>query len=556
MGWCHTLIGDESRNSLLAGVNALADAVKVTLGPYGRYVAMHQKANVRGSEYSDRARPDAPVLVTNDGVTVARSIVLRDPVQETGARLVREAAIKANDVAGDGTTTAIVIAQALLAGALRCVAAGADPIELRRGVDKAGAWVQDSLRADATPVTDASDLARVATVSCRDEKIGAMVGDAFEKVGREGVVAVDDWQRADTALEVAEGIVIDRGLLSPHLATDSSGMKAELSDPYILLTDKKLENPQEIIPALICAAEDGRDMLVVCDGVGDEVLGLLVENKRQGDMNVACVLAPGYGEGRRWRMQDIAVQTGATYMTEEQGVALRDVTREELGAAERVRVQGKRTTIFGGKGDPAAIAERVKELRYLANNTDYEFNRKRHAERLARFVSGIATIKVGGTTEAEQRQRQMLVEDATNAARSALDGGILPGGGAALVHAVASVEHGVGELVGDERTGARIALDACLEPQRQIVRNAGRIAGVVEHRVRELGPRYGYDASTASYVDMIQRGIIDPLKVTLAAQGSAFSVASTVLGVEAGVVSGDQVDASIKQLIERRVHCS
>jgi chaperonin GroEL len=556
MIWRKTVIGDEARNSLLAGVNALADAVKVTLGPSGRYVAMHQKANVRGSEYSDRARPDAPVLVTNDGVTVARSIVLRDPIQEMGARLVREAAIKANDVAGDGTTTAIVITQALLSGTLRNVAAGADPIALRRGVNQAGTWVEDALHAAATPVDDSSYLARVATISCRDAEIGAMVGEAFEKVGREGVVAVDDWERAGTVLDVSEGIVIDRGLLSPHLATDDSGAKAELTNPYILLTDKKLENPQEIIPALICAAEDGRDMLIVCDGVGDEVLGLLVENKRQGDMNVACVLAPGYGEGRRWRMQDIAVQTGATYMTEEMGVALRDVTRDELGGAERVLVQGKRTTIFGGKGDPAAIADRVKELRYLANNTEYEFNRKRHAERLARFVSGIATIKVGGITEAEQRQRQLLVEDAVNAARAALEGGILPGGGAALAHAADALDQRADELQGDERTGARIALDACREPLRQIVRNAGGVAGVVEEHVRELGQNSGYDASTGSYVDMLEAGIIDPLNVTLAALEAAFSVASTVLGVEGNVAEGGDADMSIMQMVERQVHRS
>jgi chaperonin GroEL len=556
MSWRTTVIGDKARSSLLAGVNALADAVKVTLGPSGRYVAMHQKANVRGSEYSDRSRPDAPVLVTNDGVTVARSIVLPDPVQEMGARLVREAAIKANDVAGDGTTTAIVITQALLSGTLRNVAAGADPIALRRGISQAGTWVADALRAASTPVDDPSNLARVATISCRDAEIGAMVGEAFEKVGREGVVAVDDWQRAGTVLDVAEGIVIDRGLLSPHLATDDSGAKAELTNPYILLTDKKLENPQEIIPALICAAEDGRDMLIVCDGIGDEVLGLLVENKRQGDMNVACVLAPGYGEGRRWRMQDIAVQTGATYMTEELGVALRDVTRDELGGAERVLVQGKRTTIFGGKGDPEAIEDRIKELRYLANNTDYEFNRKRHAERLARFVSGIATIKVGGATEAEQRQRQLLVEDAVNAARAALEGGILPGGGAALAHAADALGQQADELQGDERTGARIALDACREPLRQIVRNAGGVAGVVQERVSELGPSHGYDAITGNYVDMLQAGIIDPLKVTLAALESAFSVASTVLGVEGDVVMGGDADLSIMQMVERQVHRS
>lgn len=546
---CH---GDDARSTLMDGVNALADAVKVTLGPAGRYVALPEKANLRDADYSDPAAPDAPVLVTNDGVTVARSIVLPDPGREMGVRLVREAATKANEEAGDGTTTTIVLVQALLKQAERNTAAGADPIALQRGVERAGAWVAEALRQAAVPATSQADLAQVATVSCKDEKIGALVGEAYQQVGREGVVAVDDSRRAETMLDVTSGICIERGLISPHLATDGTGLNAELDNPYILLTDATVERGQDLIPALICAAEDGRDMLIVCDGIEDNALALLMENKRQGDMNVAVVLAPAYGEGRRWRMEDLAVQTGGAYITKELGFSLRDVTREELGGADKVLVQAKRTTIFGGHGDPAAIAKRESELRYLAANTSYEFNRQRHAERLAGFVSGVATIRVGGATEAEQRQRKLQVEDAVNAARAALEGGVVPGGGAALVHAAALCSKRAEALAGDEQAGALLALDACAEPLRQIVRNAGGNASLVVERVRELEPTWGYNAFTNSYEDLLASGVVDPLKVVLTSLETAFSLAGTVLKAGALVFSPQSNPAASKPSQQRR----
>ncbi|MBO4352440.1 MAG: chaperonin GroEL, partial [Eggerthellaceae bacterium] len=465
--------GDEARAAFIAGVDELADTVKVTLGPRGRNVAMPQKANLYGADYSDSATSDAPVLITNDGVTIARSIVLPDAMQNMGAQLCKEAAIKANDLAGDGTTTAVVIAQSLLQGAFRAIAAGADPLALRRGVKIVGDAVNEQLRAASVPVDTRDDIAHVATVSCQDEQLGALVADALEAVGLEGVVSVDDSRRFDTTLDMQEGIVFDRGLESPHMATDIATGSAVLENPYILLTDKKITNQQDLIPALICAAEDGRDCLIVSDGVEDEALALVLVNNRKGDMNVACVLVPEYGEGRRWRMDDMAVQTGGSYITTEAGVSLRDVTREMLGEAERVTITPKRTSIVGAKGDPEAVAERIAQLRYYAANTDYEFNRTRHEERLAKFVSGVAVIRVGGATEADQQERKMRVEDAVNAARAAREEGVIVGGGTALFDAALLLADLPAGLEGDERLGAEVALEACKAPARQIADNAG-----------------------------------------------------------------------------------
>ena len=531
------ILGEEARGELLAGVDRLADAARVTLGPAGRNVAMPNKANLRDADYSDKAAPEAPVLVTNDGVTIARSIVFDDPLQNMGAQLVKEAAIKANEVAGDGTTTAIVLVQDVLRSAYRQVAAGADPLALRRGALVAGDAVLAALREAAVPVNTQEDLSRIAAISCQDEALGALVGEALFRVGLEGVVNVDDSQRMDTTLDVAEGIVFDRGLISPYMATDSTGMVADLEDPYILLTDKKLTSQQDLIPALICAAEDGRDALVICDGIEGEALALVLENKRHGDMNVACVLAPEYGEGRRWRMEDMAIQTGGLYMTEEAGLSLRDVTRDMLGEAERVHVDGRRTTIQGGKGDPDLVKARVDQLRYYAENTEYEFNRKRHAERLAKFVSGVATIKVGGVTGAEQRERKMRIDDAVHAARAAFEEGMVAGGGVALLDATRDLAGMPDGLVGDEAVGARIVLDACAAPMRQIAENAGKGGPAVLARVAEMPAGTGYDAAHDRYVDMLGAGIADPLRVTRSALEAALSVAGTVLLNEAAVTN-------------------
>ena len=539
--------GDAARATLLEGIDELADAVSATLGPKGRNVAMHQKANLYGSDYGARAQAGAHVLITNDGVTIAKEISFADPVKNMGAQLMKEAAVKANDEAGDGTTTAVVLAQALLQGAFRNIAAGADPLALRRGMTRAGALAAERLAASAVPVTTQDEISHVATISCQDERLGAMVGEALYRVGLEGVVNVDDSQRMETTLWVDEGIVFDRGLISPHMATNDRAGEAVLESPYILVTDKKFENAQDIIPALMCAAEDGRDILVICDGIEGDALALVMRNKIEGDMGVVCVEAPAYGEGRRWRMDDIAVQTGGMYVSEEMGLSIRDVTREMLGSSDRVKVTRKRTIISGGHGNPDAIAKRVSELRYRAENTDYEFNRKRHAERLAAFVSGVATIAVGGITEAEQWERKMRVEDAVNAARAAFEKGVVAGGGVALLSLAPELERLADTLVGDERTGARIAAEALRAPIIRIVENAGAPGRVVVEKLAEMDAGSGYDAATGTYVDLFEQGIIDPVRVTRSALEAAFSVAQTLLVTEAGVTA---VKGEAKSLAE------
>ena len=526
--------GDDVRAGMLEGINQLADAVKITLGPRGRNVAMPDKANLYGADYGDAAAPNAPVLVTNDGVTIAKGITLEDPVQNMGAALLKESAIAANDEAGDGTTTAIVLAQSLLSGAFRNIAAGADPLALRRGIQQAAEVVVEQLHKAAIPVQTEEDIARVAAVSCQDEQLGALVGQALHAVGLEGMVNIDDSQRLETTLDVAQGIVFERGYASPYMTTDNMQSLAELRDLYILFTDKKFTNQHDLLPALICAAEDGRDCLVICDGIEGEALSLVLRNKREGDMNVVVVQAPEYGEGRRWRMEDMAIQTGGMFVTEEAGLNVRDVTREQLGSASYAKVTAKRTVITGGGGDPALVQGRITELRRLVENTDYEFNRNRHAERLAKFVSGVATIYVGGATESEQRERKMRVEDAANAARAAIAEGVLPGGGVALLSAVNALEVLARNLKGDERTGVLLALEACRAPVRQIAENAGVDGGVVLAKI-EAQTGMGYDAARDAYVNMVEAGIIDPLRVTKAAVEAAFSVAGTALLTEVGV---------------------
>ena len=528
--------GNEIRARMIEGVNLLADAVKVTLGPKGRNVALPQKANTYGADYSDTAAPDAPVLVTNDGVTIAKSITLPDAAQNMGAQLCKEAAIVANDKAGDGTTTAIVLTQALLHDAFRNVAAGADPLAIRRGMQAACDALVAALRAAAVPVKTREDLSRVATVSCQDEALGALVGEALDRVGREGVVNVDDSRRLETTLTIDEGIVFDRGLVSPHLATDAAHMAAELENPYVLITDKKFDNAQDLIPALILAAEDGRDCLVICDGLEGSALALVLRNKREGAMNVACVLGPGYGEGRRWHMDDLAVRTGASFISEEMGLSVREVTREMLGQADRAKITMKRTVIEGGKGDPVSVENREKELRNYAENTEYEFNRKRHQERLAAFVSGIATIAVGGATETEQWERKMRVEDAVAATRAAYEEGVVAGGGMALLNASAALEELAASLEGDVRLGVQIAARACTAPTARIAENAGKPGSVVLAHLADRADGFGYDAAHDRYVDMLGAGIVDPLSVVRTAVEAAFSVAGTALLTEAGVL--------------------
>lgn len=524
---------------MLAGIDALADTVKVTLGPKGRNVAMHQKANLRDADYADRAQAGAHVLITNDGVTIAKSIVLPDPMENMGAQLLKEAAVKTNDAAGDGTTTAIVLAQSLLHEALRSVAAGADPIAMRRGIEKASRTAIEALKAGARPVHKREEIAQVATISCQDPELGDMIGTALDAVGLEGVVTVDDAQRLETTLDIMEGIVFEQGFVDRFMATDEHRTVAELYDPYILICDTKFSNPQDLLPALICAAEDGRSCLIISDGVEGEALGLLYKNKTEGDIEVVCVIAPMYGEGRRWRMEDMAVQTGATFVTGELGMNIRDVTRDMLGTAACVRVTKEQTVITGPGGDPEAVEEKIKELRHLVAHTDYGFNRERYQERLAKFVSGVAKINVGGRTELELWERKMRVEDAVNAARAAYEEGVVAGGGIALLNVIPAVEELAGTLSGDERTGAMAVAAALKAPVRQIAVNAGLDGGAMTERLLEKAPGTGYDVSGERYVDMFEAGVIDPVKVTRSALQCALSVAATLLTTQAGVVKAE-----------------
>ncbi len=523
------------RQQVLAGIDAVADTVKVTMGPKGRNVAMYQKENIRGAEYSDRAKSGAKVLITNDGVTIARGIRLGNSVENMGAQLLLEAAMKANDAAGDGTTTAIVLTQSVLKESFRGVAAGMDPLALRRGIQKAVSVATDALTDQARPIRTAEEIARVAAISCQDGAIGAMIGEALEKVGLEGVLTVEDSPTWETTAEILEGIVFERGLAEPFMATDPEKPVAELHDPCILLYDGHIDDAQALLTPLIAAAEAERDMLIISDGVEGEALGLIRQNKGQGDMNIVCVLAPLYGEGRRWRMEDMAVQTGGTYISKELGTTLDDVTLDMLGSAEYVKVTHDRTLIMGGAGDPDAIAARIQELRYYAENTDYSFNAQRHRERLAKFVSGVAKINVGGRTETELWERKLRVEDAVNAARAAYAEGVVPGGGTALLNTIPSLKKLAATLEGDERFGVECVIRAVQRPLGQIAENAGLESSVVAAKVLAKGIGCGYDVDTDTIVDMFAAGVVDPLKVTRMALGCAMSVAGTLLSAEAGV---------------------
>ncbi len=539
------LFQEEFRRKLRTGIDALADTVKVTLGPKGRNVTMHQKANIRDAEYSDRARKDAKVLITNDGVTIAKSIVLPDPAEDMGAQILKEAAVKANTAAGDGTTTAIVLAQSVLHEAWRSISAGADPLAIRRGIQKAQALVEAQLSAQVQPIQTQEEISRVAAISCQDAALGALVGQALYQVGLEGVINVEDSQKVETTLEILEGIAFDRGFTAPFMATNTETMSAELYDPYILFCDTKFDNAQDLLPALILAAEDARPILIISDGVEGEALGLIERNKTEGDLEIVCVLAPLYGEGRRWRMADMALQTGGVYVTKELCMDIRNVTRDMLGTAEKITVTQNRTTMIGPVGDPELVENRIRELRYYAENTDYEFNAQRHRERLAAFVSGIATIHVGGKTEAELWERKMRVEDAVHAATAAYEAGIVPGGGVALLNTIPALAELASSMESEEKVGVQAVMKAMEAPVRQIAENAGLDGSMVAAKLKLAAPGTGYDADQEAYVDMLAAGIIDPVKVTRTALKSALSVAATLLTAEAGIAEAKPKEETV-----------
>lgn len=530
----------ETRRKMIAGADILADSVKCTLGPKGRNVAMHQKASLRDADYSDMPQAGAHVLITNDGATIARSLVLPDPLENLGVRLIKEAAVKTDDSAGDGTTTTALLTQVMLHEAFRPIAAGANPVAVRQGMKKAANLVLEKLKETAVPVQDTKDIARTAFVSCQDEELGRMIGEAFSAVGLEGVITVDESQRMETSLEIQKGIVFDRGYISTVMCTDEKQQIAELCDPYILLCDNTFINAQDLIPCLIMAAEDGRPCLIISEGVKGDALGLIVRNRTEGDMDIVCVNAPEYGEGRRWRMEDLALQTGGVYISKEMGLNIRNVTREMFGTARHVKVTRTQTVITGAGGDPKQIENRIQELRYLSEHTDYEFNRNRYKERLAKFVSGVAYIHVGGQTEPEIWERKMRVEDAVHTARAAYEEGIVPGGGIALLNIAPEVEKFAKTLPDDERSGALAIYRALKAPARQILANAGLDGSFILEKLAQMEAGTGYDVTAERYTVMLDAGITDSAKVTRLAFENAVSIAGTIATVEAGVTEGNK----------------
>ena len=515
--------GEQARRSLERGVNALADTVKITLGPKGRNVVLDKKYG-------------AP-LITNDGVTIAKEIELEDAAENVGAQLIRVVATKTNDVAGDGTTTATVLAQAIINEGLKNLAAGANPMVLRRGIAKATAAAVAEVKAISQPVNGTSDIARVGTISSGDGFIGEQIAMAMEKVGQNGVITIEESQTAATSVDVVEGMEFDRGYVSPYMVTDNEKMEANLEDPLILITDKKISNIQDLLPLLEQIVKMGKKLVIIADEVEGEALATILLNKLRGTFTCVCVKAPAFGDRRKETLKDIAVLTGATVITSEMGMELTDATIDMLGRARQVKVGKERTVIVDGAGTPEAIADRAAQIRNVYEETTSEYDREKLMERLARLSGGVAVIKVGAPTEAEMKEKKLRVEDALNATRAAVEEGIVPGGGTAYVAASLAAEKVAAELEGDERTGAAIIAKALKAPLMQIAANAGLEGAVILERVSNANiPGYGFDADKEEYVDMIAAGIVDPTKVCRSAIENASSVASTVLTTEAMVV--------------------
>ena len=527
---------EEMRRGILAGIDQLADAVKVTLGPKGRNVLLYEQPNLRDQDPAAAAKPGAGVFVTNDGVTIARAITFRDPLANTGAELLKEAAIKTNDEAGDGTTTAVILTQAILKEGIRCVVAGAHPLAIRDGIRGAAETAVQALHQMAKPVETRKELAQVAAISCQDEKIGAMIGEAIDRIGLEGVITVDTMSKSGaTEMSIQEGIVFERGYLHPAMVTDRENMVCELYDPYILITDFKLDNSRDILDAMIAAAEDGKSLLIIADEVTGDAMSLILKNKVEGDMDVAAIQPPMFGEGRIWRLEDLAIQTGGRFISKDRGDDLRDFKREDFGTARYVKIEKKQTLIMDGGGDPQQVKDREKYLRHLVANTDYEFNRKRFQERLAKFVSGVAVINAGGSTEVEIKDRKLRIEDAVNAATAARLEGIVPGGGTAFLNAIPAVRAYAESLTGDRKTGAEILIKALEMPCFQVGQNAGLDGNAVVSEVKRRKAGIGFDAASMTYGNLLKRGVIDPVKVSRLALESAVSVAATLLTSQASI---------------------
>ena len=515
--------GTEARSALQAGVDKLADTVRVTIGPKGRNVVLDKSFG-------------AP-LITNDGVTIAKEIELEDPYENMGAQLVKEVATKTNDVAGDGTTTATVLAQAMVKEGMKNLEAGANPIILRRGMKKATDKAVEAIAAMSSKVNGKDQIAKVAAISAGDETVGNMVADAMEKVSKDGVITIEESKTMQTELDLVEGMQFDRGYVSAYMATDMDKMEAVLDDPYILITDKKISNIQEILPLLEQVVQSGAKLLIIAEDVEGEALTTLIVNKLRGTFNVVAVKAPGYGDRRKAMLEDIAILTGGKVISEEVGLDLKETTLDMLGRAKSVKVQKENTVIVDGEGDKEAIKSRIAQIKGQIEETTSEFDKEKLQERLAKLAGGVAVIRVGAATETEMKESKLRMEDALNATRAAVEEGIIAGGGSAYIHASKEVAKLAESLEGDEKTGAKVILKALEAPLYYISANAGLEGAVIINKVRESEPGVGFNAATEEYVNMVDAGILDPVKVTRSALQNATSVASTLLTTESVVAN-------------------
>jgi len=515
---------EDARRSIERGVNVLADAVKVTLGPKGRYVVLDKKFG-------------APTI-TNDGVTIAREIEIEDPFENQGAQLVREAATSTDDVAGDGTTTATVLAQAIVREGLKNVAAGANPMGLKRGIESAVDAVVENLKTQSKEISDKESIARVATISAREREIGDVIADAIEKVGKDGVVNVEEGQTFGLELEFTEGMQFDKGYLSPYMITDAERMEAVLDDPYVLIANQKIGAVKDILPVLEQVIQAGRPLLIVAEDVEGESLATIVVNKLRGTFTAVAVKAPGFGDRRKRMLEDIAILTGGEVITEEMGLKLENTKLSQLGRARKVVITKDTTTIIDGAGDPEAIKGRIKQLKSEIETTDSDFDREKLQERLAKLAGGVAVIKVGAATETEMKEKKHRVEDALQATRAALEEGIVPGGGVALLNAGKAIK--LDTIAGDERTGASIVLRSLEEPIRQLAHNAGMEGSIVVEKIRTGTKGHGLNVDTGEYEDLVKAGIIDPTMVTRSALQNAASIAKNILTTEAVVAEAPE----------------
>jgi len=522
--------GDEARKALEAGVNQLADTVKVTLGPKGRNVVLDKKF---GSP-----------LITNDGVTIAKEIELDDPFENMGAQLVKEVSTKTNDVAGDGTTSATLLAQAIVKEGLKNLAAGANPMIMKKGIAKATAAAIEAMKANSQKVNGSADIARVGAVSSGDETIGQLISEAMEKVGHDGVITIEESKTAETYSEVVEGMQFDRGYITPYMVTDTEKMEANLDDALILITDKKISNIQELLPLLEQVVQAGKKLLIIAEDVEGDALSTLIVNRLRGTLNVVCVKAPGFGDRRKEMLQDIAILTGGQVISADVGLELKEATLAQLGQARQVKVTKENTTIVNGAGSSEDIKARVAQIKSQIEVTTSDYDREKLQERLAKLAGGVAVIKVGAATEVEMKEKKLRIEDALNATRAAVEEGIVAGGGTAYLNAIPAVEKLMAEAEGDEKTGMQIIARALTAPVKQIAANAGIDGSVVLEKIKESGKTgYGFDAYNEVYCDMIPSGIVDPTKVTRSALENAASIASTLLTTEALVADKPQPPA-------------